>query len=89
MTGNPPPLVGGSKKGDNTRKRVIAACIDLTLEFDGVSEYDNYTDGIRAKKQDFNVLEYNELSDGKIRVRLQRKYNNSPFPGEERKGGEE
>ena len=61
-------------------KRVIAACIDLTLEFDSVDECNKYAEGITAKHQKFKVLEYDELHDGKVRVRIQRQYNNSPFP---------
>lgn len=45
-------------------KRVIAGCIDLVLEFDSVDECNHYE----------------ELPGGRIRVRIQRQYNNSPFP---------
>lgn len=61
-------------------KRVIAGCIDLTLEFDSVEECNKYAEDIAAKKQTFNVLQYEELPGGRIRVRIQRQYNNSPFP---------
>lgn len=61
-------------------KRVLAGCIDLTLEFDSVEEANKYAKGIEEKHQIFNVLKYKELPDGKIRVRIQRQYNNSPFP---------
>ena len=61
-------------------KKVIAGCIDLTLEFDSVDECNRYVDGISAKKQTFKVLQYEELPGGRIRVRIQRQYNNSPFP---------
>lgn len=61
-------------------KKVIAGCIDLTLEFDSVEECNQYAENITVKKQVFNVLAYEELPDGRIRVRLQRQYNNSPFP---------
>lgn len=61
-------------------KRVIAGCIDLTLEFDSASTYNAYIADIKAKHQRFNILKYEELSDGRIRVRIQRQYNNSPFP---------
>lgn len=61
-------------------KRVLAGCIDLTLEFDSVEEANKYAKGIEEKHQTFNVLKYEELSDGKIKVRIQRQYNNSPFP---------
>lgn len=61
-------------------KRVIAGCIDLTLEFDSVDECNKYAESITAKKQVFKILEYEELPAGKIRVRIQRQYNNSPFP---------
>ena len=61
-------------------KRVIAACIDLTLEFDSVDECNKYAESIRAKKQTFNVLNYKELPGGRIKVRIQRQYNNNPFP---------
>lgn len=67
-------------------KRVIAGCIDLTLEFDSVEECNQYAESIRAKKQTFNVLQYEELPGGRIRVRIQRQYNKSPFP--EATGGE-
>ena len=68
-------------------KRVIAGCIDLTLEFDTVEEWNQYADGIRAKHQQFNVLKNDELPGGRIRIRIQRKYNNSPFPAS-MEGGE-
>lgn len=61
-------------------KRVIAGCIDLTLEFDSVEECNQYAESIRAKNQTFNVLQYAELPGDRIRVRIQRQYNNSPFP---------
>lgn len=61
-------------------KKVIAWCIDLTLEFDSVDECNRYAEGISAKKQTFKVLQYEELPGGRIRVRIQRQYNNSPFP---------
>lgn len=61
-------------------KRVIAGCIDLTLEFDSLEECNRYTESISAKKQEFRVLQYEELSGERIRVRIQRQYNNSPFP---------
>ena len=61
-------------------KHVIAACIDLTLEFDSVEECNQYAESITAKEQVFNVLKYEELPGGRIRVRIQRQYNNSPFP---------
>ena len=61
-------------------KHVIAACIDLTLEFDSVEECNQYAESITAKKQTFKVLEYEELPGGRVRVRIQRQYNNSPFP---------
>lgn len=61
-------------------KRVLAGCIDLTLEFDSVEEANKYAKGIEEKHQIFKVLKYEELSDGKIKVRIQRQYNNSPFP---------
>lgn len=68
-------------------KRVIAGCIDLTLEFDSVKECNDYAESIKAKKQTFNVLQYEELPGDRIRVRIQRQYNNSPFPAAI-KGGE-
>lgn len=68
-------------------KRVIAGCIDLTLEFDSVSTYNAYIADIKAKHQRFNVLNYEELPGDRIRVRVQRQYNNSPFP-EVVEGGE-
>lgn len=61
-------------------KKVIAGCIDLTLEFDTVDECNRYAESITAKKQVFNVLKYQELPGGRVRVRIQRQYNNSPFP---------
>lgn len=61
-------------------KKVIAGCIDLVLEFDSVDECNHYAEGVSAKKQKFNVLQYEELPGGRIRVRIQRQYNNSPFP---------
>lgn len=61
-------------------KKVIAGCIDLTLEFDSVDECNRYAEGISAKKQTFKVRQYEELPDGRILVRIQRQYNNSPFP---------
>ena len=61
-------------------KRVLAACIDLTLEFDSVDECNKYAESITAKKQVFKILEYEELPGERIRVRIQRQYNNSPFP---------
>lgn len=61
-------------------KRVIAGCIDLTLEFDSVSTYNAYIADIKAKYQRFKVLNYEELPGDRIRVRVQRQYNNSPFP---------
>lgn len=61
-------------------KRVIAGCIDLTLEFDSVEECNKYAEDIEAKHQCFRVLEYKELPDGKVRARIQRQYNKSPFP---------
>lgn len=67
-------------------KRVIAGCIDLTLEFDSVDEYNKYANDIKAKHQTFNILKYKELPGGRIRVRIQRQYNKSPFPTTE--GGE-
>lgn len=68
-------------------KKAIAGCIDLTLEFDSVEECNKYAEGIKAKKQTFNVLQYEELPGDRIRVRIQRQYNNSPFPATI-KGGE-
>lgn len=59
---------------------MIAGCIDLTLEFDSVDECNTYAESITAKHQVFNVLQYSELPGGRIRVRVQRQYNNSPFP---------
>lgn len=67
-------------------KRVIAGCIDLTLEFDSVDECNSYAESIKAKHQTFNMLKHEELPGGRIRVRIQRQYNNSPFPNAE--GGE-
>lgn len=61
-------------------KRVLAGCIDLTLEFDSVEEANRYAKDIEEKHQTFKILKYKELPDGKIRVRIQRQYNNSPFP---------
>lgn len=66
-------------------KRVIAGCIDLTLEFDSVDECNKYANDIKAKHQTFNILKYEELPGGRIRVRIQRQYNNSPFPEPDRK----
>lgn len=42
-------------------KKVIAGCIDLTLEFDSVDECNRYAEGISTKKQTFRVLQYEEL----------------------------
>lgn len=61
-------------------KRVLAGCIDLTLEFDSVEEANRYAKSIEEKHQVFKVQKYEELFDGKIRVRIWRQYNNSPFP---------
>ena len=61
-------------------KRVIAGCIDLILEFDSVDECNKYAAAIEAKHQTFNILKYEELPGDRIRVRIQRQYNNSPFP---------
>lgn len=61
-------------------KRVLTGCIDLTLEFDSIEEANRYALGIQAKHQTFRILEYEELSGDRIRVRIQRQYNNSPFP---------
>lgn len=61
-------------------KRIIAGCIDLTLEFDSLEECNRYAESIIAKNQEFRVLQYEELPGGRIRVRIQRQYNNSPFP---------
>ncbi len=79
MTDNIYKKAAMQKEGE-PMKRVIAGCIDLTLEFDSVEECNNYADSIRAKHQTFNVLKYDELPGGRIRVRIQRQYNNSPFP---------
>lgn len=61
-------------------KKVIAGCIDLTLEFDSVDECNRYAESITEKHQIFKVLKYEELPGDRIRVRVQRQYNNSPFP---------
>lgn len=63
-----------------TVKRVIAGCIDLTLEFDSVEECNRYAESIMEKHQTFKILQYEELPTDKVRVRIQRQYNNSPFP---------
>lgn len=52
----------------------------LTLEFDSVEEANKYAKGIEEKHQIFKVLRYEELPGDRIRVRIQRQYNNSPFP---------
>lgn len=67
-------------------KHVMAACIDLTLEFDSVDECNKYAEIIQAKHQRFNVLQYEELPGGRVRVRIQRQYNNSPFPDSMERG---
>lgn len=61
-------------------KRVIAACIDLTLEFDSVKECDQYAKEMDERKQEFRTLEREELPGDRIRVRIQKQYNKSPFP---------
>lgn len=61
-------------------KRVIAACIDLTLEFDSAQECDQYAKGMNERKQEFRTLEREELPGNRIRVRIQKQYNKSPFP---------
>lgn len=70
-------------------KRVMAACIDLTLEFDSVDECNKYAEGVTAKHQKFNVLQYEELSGGRVRVRIQKQYNNSPLPDSIERGDKE
>ena len=64
---------------------MIAGCIDLILEFDSVDECNKYAASIKEKHQTFNILKYEELPGERIRVRIQRQYNNSPFPEPDRK----
>lgn len=61
-------------------KKVIAGCLDLILEFDSVEECTRYAEDIVEKHQIFKVLKYEELPGDRIRVRIQRQYNNNLFP---------
>lgn len=61
-------------------KRVIAGCIDLTLEFDSSDEVTRYIQGITEKHQNYKVLQREDLQGDRVRIRIQRQYNNSPFP---------
>lgn len=67
-------------------KKVVAGCIDLILEFDSVSELDCYIANIKAKKQEYSIVERKELLGDRIMIRIHRQYNRSPFPTTE--GGE-
>ena len=42
-------------------KKVIAGCIDLTLEFDSVAECNRYAESITEKHQIFKVLRYSKF----------------------------
>ena len=53
-------------------KKVIAACIDLTLEFDSVEECNKYTIDLITKGQMFSVIDYEERGDGRVRVKIQK-----------------
>ena len=68
------------------RKKVIAGCIDLMLEFDSASELDRYIADIEAKKQEYSIVDRKELPGDRIMIRIHRQYNKSPFPTTE--GGE-
>ena len=55
-------------------KKVLKACIDQILEFDSPEEATAFVDGLRQRKQRFNVSSREEVN-GKLRIRIQRAYN--------------
>ena len=61
-------------KGADTMKKVLKACIDQILEFDSPEEATAFVDGLRQRKQRFNVSSREEVN-GKLRIRIQRAYN--------------
>lgn len=67
-------------------KKIIAAWIEQILEFDTEDEYELYAEKIsQTGKKWKSVIEY--LENGKLRVRIQKQYNNNTFP-DELEGGE-
>lgn len=67
-------------------KKIIAAWIEQILEFDSEDEYELYAEKIsQTGKKWKSVIEY--LENGKLRVRIQKQYNNNTFP-DELEGGE-
>lgn len=67
-------------------KKIIAAWIEQILEFDSEEEYEEYAEKISQTGKKWKCfIEY--LENGKLRVRVQKQYNNNTFP-DEIKGGE-
>lgn len=56
-------------------KRVIAACIDLILEFDSEASFKKYIEDLESRKQWYRVLNPKVNENGTVEVRIQKQYN--------------
>lgn len=58
-------------------KKVISACIDRILQFSSEHEVDSYLEGLRKKKQIYQVVWKNTLDNGCVQIRVRTQYNQS------------
>ena len=58
-------------------KKVISACIDRILQFSSEHEVDSYIEGLRKKKQPYQIVWKNTLDNGTVQIRIKTQYNQS------------
>ena len=60
-------------------KKVISACIDRILQFNSEYEVDCYIEGLKKKKQVYQVVWKNTVDEQTIQIRIKTQYNQSDF----------
>ena len=62
-------------------KKVVSACVDRILQFSSEYEVNHYIEGLKKKKQMYQVVWKNTLKNGNIQIRIKTQYNQSHFMG--------
>ena len=60
-------------------KKVIKAAIYQIIQFDDEKEFEDYIQKLERNKQEFILEEKTKCPDGKIQVKIMKKYNKNKF----------
>lgn len=60
-------------------KKVISAAIYQIIQFDNEEEFEDYISKLKRNNQEFILEEKTKYPDGKVEIKIMKKYNNNKF----------